>query len=395
MPNYQTGTLLASSGDVLTQLMTVLDTYLTARGWTVNLFADYRQKYEGDNYVGKRIHAEKSINGIDRFINIRSMKVQRIFDNTTNDIVTGLGVIGSTAYDGATHVVTLTSVQDLGGGTIRFNGAELFAAVGDTVTVAGTTDYNGGHTVIATDEAGGGLVDVTASFNGSQSGTITGPSRWDNMTGRPQYSSGNARPQGGGALGLPADVLNYFLFSENSGDNIYLVCNNSTGYTGICFGVTTTGNYFVAGARTEESDDLWRNKLLAKGESTDEGIFALRKLDNTDWYDWPAQGSTGIANLPELQDTNTTQTQTYSLVSQLLFCSPDNFKGNNPLIPAYMGIGNIVLISSGVIPGIKYVNMKFMDSLTELTFGGDVYKLFRLYTADDANDATVGLALLK
>jgi len=36
-----------------------------------------------------------------------------------------------------------------------------------------------------------------------------------------------------------------------------------------------------------------------------------------------------------------------------------------------------------------------MDSLTELTFGGDVYKLFRLYTADDANDATIGLALLK
>ncbi len=210
MPNYQTDVLLASAGDVLTQLMTVLDTYLTARGWTVNLFADYRQKYSGDDYVCKRIHAEKSINGIDRFINLRSFKNQRIFTHGTffKEHV-GIGAIASTAYDGTTHVVSLTSVTDRGGGVVRFNASGLYAATGDSVTVAGTTDYNGVHTVIDAEDQDGDWVEVTATYNGSQSGTITGPSRWDAMSGATGRTDTNddsgASSAGGGAIDLPAE----------------------------------------------------------------------------------------------------------------------------------------------------------------------------------------------
>lgn len=392
MPNYQTGTLLASGGDVYTQLMTVLDTYLTARGWTVNLFGDYRWRYAGDEYTGKRIHAQKTIDSIDRFINLRSFKNQRVFAWTGYDIKSGLAATLSTGFTAATHTVALTSVSDLGGGDIRLSAAGIYGSVGDTVTVAGTTDYNGNHTVIV---GGGNSVEVTATYVSSQSGTLEGPSRWDRMTGWPGVSNPNVQDSNGSAGCLAAqlseDVLTYFLFSENSGDNIYLVCNNSQGYTGFCFGTTSEGNYFLSGSSHEDPGTVDDNLLLCWVAAI--GVFLLRKKDDTEWWDWPSSSPFDEVVIPYNNNINTSHSTGVSIVQQLLFCSPDNFKGNNPLIPAYIATNYWTF--AGVIPGVKYVNMKFMDSLTELTFGGDVYKLFRLYGIDDANDATLGLAFLK
>ncbi len=395
MPNYQTGTLTASSGDVYTQLMDILKAYMEARGWTSNLYEDYRFKFAGDDYVSKRLHAQKTINSIDRFINIRSMKNQRIFSDGSNELVTGIGIIGSTGYDGATHTVNLSSVSDVGGGIIQFNTVLLAAAVGDIVTVTGTSDYNGNHTVTAVPDLN--AVRVTATFVSNQSGSIEGPSRWDKMTGYTQRSSSDVDSQGAGALVFPVNLLSYFLFSENSGDNIYMICGNTTGYSGIAFGVTSTGNYFVSGASTDlpsNGQDVYTNMFFTLLTGGNKGTIALRKEDDTDWYGWPVETEGVIAVSMVLINTSI---GLRSPADQLLFCSPDNFKGNNPLIPLYMGkmVTSNKFISAGVVPGMKYVNMKFMASLTELTFGGDVYKLFRLYTEDDSNDATVGLAFLK
>ncbi len=397
MPNFQSGTLVASGGDVCTQLMVIIKAYIEARGWTSNLYEDYRFKYAGDDYVGKRLHAQKTINTIDRFINIRSMKNQRIFSEITDVAsVTGIGIMGSTDFGAATTDSAMTFVDE-SGGFARFFSSGMYAAVGDTVTVSGTGvgEYDTTHTVTAI--LLGSRVTTSTLFVSDATGTITWPSRWDRMPGYTQTSLTDSDSLGAGALDLPVDVLSYFLFSENSGDNIYMICGNTTGYSGIAFGVTSTGNYFVSGATTvipSSSEDVYTNMFFTNISGGSTGSLALRKKDDTDWYKWPL--ITGGAITVSMISVNIS-VGTNSPAEQLLFCSPDIFKGNNPLIPLYMGIktASDKFISAGVVPGIKYVNMKFMASLTELTFGGDVYKLFRLYTDDDNNDATIGLAFLK
>ncbi len=206
MPNFQTATLSASAGDVYTQLMDIIKTYMEARGWTTNLYVDYRFKYSGDDYVGKRLHAQKTIDSIDRFINIRSMKNQEIFSNSSNEAHSGIGVIGSTAYDGATTVTAVTSVLNIGG-FARFNSSGIYAAVGDTVTVAGTGvgAYNTTHIVTAVSD--NSYVVTSTAYVSDASGTITWPSRWDFMSGFTQQSLLVANSQGGGAVDLPEDVL--------------------------------------------------------------------------------------------------------------------------------------------------------------------------------------------
>ncbi len=395
MPNFQSGTLVASSGDVYTQLMDIIKAYIEARGWTTNLYEEYGFKYAGDDYRGKRLHAQKTINSIDRYINIRSMKNQRIFSETTNESVTGIGIMGSTDFGAATTDSNFSIVSNVGG-FARFD-VPVYVAVGDTVTVSGTGvgEYDTTHTITVA-ASGSGAITATP-YVSSASGTITWPSRWDRMPGYTQKSLIDSDSAGAGALDLPVDVLSYFLFSENSGDNIYMICGNTTGYSGIAFGVTSTGNYFVSGAPTVipgSGQDVYTNIFFTFASSAVAGSLALRKKDNTDWYNWPA--NTGGAIVANMRSVNIT-TGDNSQAEQLLFCSPDSFKGNNPLIPLYMGIKvtSEEFISAGVVPGIKYVNMKFMASLTELTFSGDVYKLFRLYTDNDSNDATMGLAFLK
>ncbi len=399
MPNFQSGTLVLSDGDVYTQLMDIIKVYIEARGWTSNLYEDYRFKFAGDDYVGKRLHAQKTIDSIDRFINIRSMKNQEIFSDVTIAPATGIGIIGSTGFGAATTSDALTLVTDVGGFTRFFiTGVLLYSTVGDTVTVSGTgvPEYDTTH--IVTSNTLTNWVVTSTPFVSNATGTITWPSRWDAMPGYTQKSSSDVDSAGAGSTDLPVTELSYFLFSENSGDNIYMICGNTTGYSGIAFGVTSTGNYFVSGAPTDTpsggTEEVYNNLFFTTVSGESDGSLALRKKDESDWYAWPRRTAGALAvNMIAVN----LSVGIYSPANLLLFCSPDNFKGNNPLIPLYMGIldGSSKFISAGVVPGIKYVNMKFMSSLTELTFGGDVYKLFRLYTEDDSNDATIGLAFLK
>lgn len=398
MPNFQSGTLTANNGDVYTQLMAVIKAYIEARGWTSNAYVDYAFAYAGDAYVGKRLHAQKTIDSIDRFINFRSIKNQRIFEDPDNESVTGIGIIGSTGFGGVTTDTALTSVTN-SGGFARFNSPGIYATIGDIVTVSGTGVGEYDTTHVVTDVAIPSHVGTSTLYVSNATGTITWPSRWGKMPGYTQRTLSDSRTQGAGAIDLPVDVLSYFLFSENGGDNIYMICGNSTGYSGIAFGVTSTGNYFVSGVPTIipfNGDDVYTNMFFTTITTTGVvGSLALRKKDDSDWYNWPA--FVGSAIVVSMRKVNSSVSRNDSPAEQLLYCSPDNFKGNNPLIPLYMGIKTFTnkIISAGVVPGMKYVNMKFMPSLTELTFGGDVYKLFRLYTVDDINDATVGLAFLK
>ena len=322
---FSSGTLLASGGDVLTQLMDAIRAFVSTAGWSENLYDDDSDDYGGGPYTGKRLHIQKTIDGTARFINLRSFEGQEVFSDTSTLVETGIAAIASTGYN-----------------------------------VANAWDLQPGY------------------------------------TSDPINSAGNSL--GCGAIDLPADAIAYWLFSQNSDDNIYLVCRNSTGYTGIMFGVTTTSNFFLSGSCVAASGATNSNALLTRLDR--QGVLALRKVDDSLWWEWP-NNQVGTSAVPLTHSTNSLSTfeEENSIAARLLQSSPDNFKGNNPLIPSYIGVVQGIFPArhqfAGTVEGVKYVNMKFLDSLTELTFSGDVYILFRMYAATDSNDATIGLAILK
>jgi len=325
---FTNGTLLASGGDVYTQLMVILKAFMETAGWTTNEYDDYGFKYSGDVYTGKKLHSSKTIGSYTRYINIRSISNQVVFNGQFATAFSGIAAQGSTGYTGATQ--------------------------------------------------------------------------WDLMPGSTKDNpiNSDAQTQGCGAVDIPTDNLSYWLFSKNSDNNIYLICQGTDGYTGIVFGATSTGNYFVSGGSQQDSGgdlSFVGHGVLCKdlGTFSSKGTMALRSIDNTSWFEWPTTTSSGAVAIPSLDGTNNIN-DTESLIGELLFCSPDNFKGNNPLIDSYISNKSSTgFVSNGIVPGIKFVNMKFVISLTELTFSADTYILFRLYSVDDANDSTIGLAILK
>lgn len=393
---YSTGTLLASGGDVYTQLMDAIKAFAETHGWTTNSYInDYWAYDPADNYVGKRLHMQKSIGGNLRYVNIRSCRSQNPFHNYNYAKFSGLAIMGSTDYQ-ATQVFNISQIYNNGGTpnkvTVVHNGSASFFENGDSVTIAGTGTCDGTFTVSG---IGTTYFQIEhASVNQGAGGTATGPRTWDKEPGAWLTSTNTI----GACLdGIPTDVVPYYLISN--GDNIYLQVHTAQGYVGLAFGVTTTGHYFLAGSGGNYAQDTYspkRNCLLYRGEdNTHEGT--MKVLISGAWSASPCTYDIGI-HLPK-NHHSTSQVESnggIAPVSLLLYCSPDQFKGNAPLIPCYIFVSTVSgrPLGYGRIPGILYVNMKNLASLTEVTYGSDTYKLFRQYAIDDAKDACGGLAFL-
>ena len=219
---------------------------------------------------------------------------------------------------------------------------------------------------------------------------------FDQQSGASSASGTNMTYSAGASVDdLPTDVLSYYLFSYNNGDIIYSQLGNASGYVGFVFGTTSTGVYCVGGTggydtTTSKPNNLRHGLLYAGNNQSSEGFVIL---SGTTWR--AASYSSGYTlRLPMITDTNKSTSIDDHPVNTLLYCSPDNFKGNAPLIPAYAWYYDTAFRSFGIFQGVKYINMKNIASLTEITYGADTYKLFRQYGIDDDNDATGGLAFL-
>ena len=94
----------------------------------------------------------------------------------TTDLAVGIGTPTAatvTAKDRAGNVLlngTIDSVADAGGGTCTFSYTGHAVAVGDVVTIAGTTSYNDEQTVTA---IGAGTFTATETYVADESGTYT------------------------------------------------------------------------------------------------------------------------------------------------------------------------------------------------------------------------------
>lgn len=102
------------------------------------------------------------------------IKYQDASHALTTDLDVGLGVATTASVclkdeDGA-HLLngTITGVTDAGGGTCTFAYTGHAVAVGDVVTVAGTTSYNAAQTVTA---VASGTFDATETYVASEAGT--------------------------------------------------------------------------------------------------------------------------------------------------------------------------------------------------------------------------------
>jgi hypothetical protein len=403
---YDTGTLMAAGGDVYTQLIALLKTFCESAGWTTNLYGDDTSYYKTSDssnqhcvggYAGKRLHMQKSIGGTVRYVNLKTAYLEKPFETfqgTGLGKVSGLAISGSTGFS-ATQTLTITGIRNQGGSPNRVvvDLASGNPMLGDSVTISGTANYNGTFTIVG---AASGYFIIEHAFVSDQTGSAVVTLPWDKQPGYTMNLNG-FHSQGASAGVLPLDILGYWLVSSTDGNTIYLILQNDYGYTGIIFGAASTNIFFIAGGYGygPDSDTVKRNGLLFELGSGYSGMWALLPGG---WSKEPSTGTVVGLKLPRFINVNTTldSAAAEAIPDVLLYCSPDNFKGNAPLIPCYVGVREATGSKKelGVIPNLKYVNMKFLASLTEVTYGGNTYKLFRMYGADDANDATAGLALL-
>lgn len=332
---YSTGILLAAGGDVYTQLMDIIKAFCETAGWSSNMYADDSSYYDAGTST---YHASGAT-------------------------YTGKRLHLQKEIAGTVRYANLRSTQ--GQKVFRYSECRVITGL----AVCGSQGYDAG---VAWDQQPG----VTSS-----SGTVL------------SYAVG------AGVDFLSTSSLTYYLFSYNGDNTIYCQIANAYGYVGFAFGVTSTGNYFVAGSGgygTPSGFPVWAGLLFSRYNYGDH-VFSI--LDGTTWRYCRGvdEGAASLsAHIPRVDSINTSGLIGRALVALLLYCSPDSFKGNAPLIPAYIRFTAATgpTKSAGVFPGVKYVNMKNIASLTEVTYGADTYKLFRQYGIDDANDATGGLAFL-
>lgn len=401
---YQSGTLLAAGGDVYTQLMAIVKSFCETAGYTTNLYDDDSSYYEAGNtyhgsggYAGKRLHMQKTINGTVRCVNIKSCfnECPTHHFYTTYGLVSGLAINGSTGYGNRT--INITSVSNAGGGqVILYCDNVNKIGTGQTITVAGTTDYNGTHIVTG---VGYSSVYITAAYTSSQTGTITFLPRWEKMVGAPYSTSENYGASA--AFDIPTDILNYYLVHIVDGlaDVIYLQVSNLKGYVGFLFGTTSLDVFVVGGSGNtvmSNTETESRNSLLylSDGSAADSFLALYTGGSYNGWY--PLADSSSIGSKLPYQRLVSADTYGRTEAHLLLYCSPDVFKGNAPLIPVNLQIINSssVKLDIGTLPGVKYVNMKNLASLREETYGADTWKFFRQYATDDSYEKFGGLAFL-
>ena len=90
---YQTGSYTDQNN-----VLALFSSFLLSQGWVINDFADDSSAYAGAVFTGKRLHVQKSIEGVDYFFNLRSCSGQRVFSYDGYAYVTGICVNGSTGY---------------------------------------------------------------------------------------------------------------------------------------------------------------------------------------------------------------------------------------------------------------------------------------------------------
>jgi hypothetical protein len=405
---YQAGTLLAAGGDVYEQLMDIIKSFSETAGWSTNLYDDDSSYYEAGGtyhasggYAGKRLHMQKTINGTVRCINIKSCfnECPTYHAYSTYGLVSGLAINGSTGF-ATTGSMSITSVANAGSGRVLLYCTNTKVVEGQSVTVSGTTNYNGIYTVYS---ASGSYIVVTATYTSSQTGTITFGTRWEEQTGATYSGGGGSVYVTSAAFDIPTDILNYYLVHITSGlaDLIYLQVQNLKGYVGFLFGTTSLDVFVVGGSANTGFENVnieGRNSLLYYSYEESWGnSFAALYTGGTfnGWYCLKSDTTIGV-HLPYQRLYSMGGYGNYEETFTLLYCSPDNFKGNTPLIPVNLQIVNSSSLKKdiGTLPGVKYVNMQNIASLREETYGADTWKFFRQYSTDDIYKKTGGLAFL-
>lgn len=323
----------------INNVLNLFAAWAVTNGWTQNNLSDDSSKYSGDTFTGRRLHIQKSINGVDVFMNFRSSSNQLVSAQAQSvglssiyyyDYVTGISVNGSSEFTG-TGVV-----WDKQGGYTPYR--YLTTPSPTCGCLDGVKDAGGAYHFFATDTSLSMAVATETTYS------TTTYTDWRFITvgtlnDQPFYSA-----SGGGIVdGLTAYRSRYGYSGENSYGN---------------------------GARV--------------------GV-----LVGSQWYT-PNMviGDDAYLLLPTVGGTNSQDDRTLGMFAEgLVNFSPDGFRGNVVLVP-YRIFGSDVngdgAYPIGDVEGVKFLNMTNYANEGEITIGSDTYVVFRI-----SEDYERGVAFLK
>lgn len=395
---YETG---ASTGP--DDLLDKLRLFLIAQGWTVNQWADDTFNYQtptGINGAGKKLHVQKTAaDGTVMYFNFRSaIRGAVCSDFNQNSTIsnpsryygelTGIAMNGSTGY-GANIAKNITSIANWGGSpNLVFIYCTNQFQNGDSVTIAGTTDYNGTYTIANASISG---FTIQHAWTSSQTGTATGPNRaWCEQPGAHIGSNGSwamfiAELS---TTAIPA----YYFFAD--GDTVHVVVEYESGkYQFLSFGclekqgVYTGGQFFAGSYR---SYDVTYN-FYRKGSYSRPMFFACGGNNNGYYHGgvyldvdssaaWRCADYNNNAVFPGAFTAGTTDNYALRAGFNFFFSkrSPNAYNAMAAMVPVYIhgkrSNGNYSLL--GWPKSIRMLNVGNYSGGQELTYGSETWKVF-------------------
>ena len=309
---------------------------LVALGWDWTV--EYGPTLEGTaTPQGKRAHISRTINSVDCFFNFRTSDGVEDISTAQGGEVAGIAVNGSTEYTG-----TGVAWDNQGGHTCR-------TYLGTTDNVFGNADKlkasGGACHFFATDTS------LTGVFE-SESDTLD----WRMIT-----------------IGLIGVLPAYFA----SGGAVNAILAGQEGdyddRSSYCSQTDTQGTGTAPNAQSAVWDGTgWFTNYIDR-----QGNTVARILNNLIW---------GYATAP-------TQPLAGSPIAEILFETPDAFRGNAQIFPSEQTVTQGTLNEHypiGSIEGVGFINMTNYNNEQEITNGaGKTYKLFKIW-----NPGPIGVAFL-
>ena len=291
----------------------------------------WTQNYTGVDGSGKRYHIEKSIGGTDFFFNFKTADGTETAQPENS--VAGILVNGSTEFTGS----GTDWDRQVGFSTTTYGGASPAAGNIDAVKTSGGTYH-----FFAT------ATNLTAVFESESTDNDWRMLTIGSMGGYPAYFAS------GGLSNISASGVH-----DDRSAYCSSITGASTGVRGYSAGVyvPTEGWYVRYNVRT-----------ASNLRCVSQHVYASNEVSTAD----ELVGSTS---------------------QQIVFYSPDSFRGNAQLATSSITItkgivGEYYPVSD--IEGVKFINMTNHASEEEIVYDGDTYMLFHIY-----NPATAGVAFLK
>jgi len=420
---YETGTATSPS-----DLLEKIKVFLAANEWTINLWDNDNSTNNlllSADTTGKRLHIQKTAaDGTVMYFNFRSAVRMFLFSELSTSMystwydseITGIAMNGSTGFE-ATHEIAITSISNKTGGQVEIttNGSHQFKQ-GDTVTISGTTDYNGSF-LIAAYAPTATTFRIVHAYTSSQTGLVSGPTSWAKQPGY-QHKPDNIHSRGCCINALQTGAVpNYYIFSTANNDSIVVVVEYENGkFQFMCFGLlhkagAYTGGQFCAASCSSylpvyaryTTNSLRKMAFLGPDDTSSTCWSQAAVYANfdglADWrqHDYDTETTARFNGLLPNQLIDTTNTH-LSLAEGFIKRTPNSFSALAPMLPFYVMVkrtGTNLWSLAGWIEEFRQLRIDNFANAEEVSFGADTWKVFSAHNRSVDTLSGYGYAVKK